>query len=132
MNPEREVQMLEDLPKVAIMEDEESNIHMRNLSIHRANNEEEALNLVCSHLRQCSSTPERVAPCTIKRHCTRDIAVQDKQSLIDAGTVLLTVSMHFQTYRRYYEVVRQPLGQKDLQSYRNGVMFTATHLTMCN
>ncbi len=38
--------MLEDLPKVAIMEDEESNIHMRNLSIHRANNEEEALNLV--------------------------------------------------------------------------------------
>ncbi len=46
LNPEREVQMLEDLPKVAIMEDEESNIHMRNLSIHRANNEEEALNLV--------------------------------------------------------------------------------------
>ncbi len=38
--------MLEDLPRVAIMEDEESNIHMRNLSIHRANNEEEALNLV--------------------------------------------------------------------------------------
>ena len=38
--------MLEDLPKVAIMEDEDSNIHMRNLSIHRANNEEEALNLV--------------------------------------------------------------------------------------
>ena len=28
------------------MEDEGSNIHMRNLSIHRANNEEEALNLV--------------------------------------------------------------------------------------
>ena len=46
LNPDREVQMLEDLPKVAIMEDEESNIHMRNLSIHRANNEEEALNLV--------------------------------------------------------------------------------------
>ena len=48
LNPDREVQMLEDLPKVAIMEDEESNIHMRNLSIHRANNEEEALNLVKS------------------------------------------------------------------------------------
>ena len=46
LNPDREVQMLEDLPKVAIMEDEDSNIHMRNLSIHRANNEEEALNLV--------------------------------------------------------------------------------------
>lgn len=46
LNPDREIQMLEDLPKVAIMEDEDSNIHMRNLSIHRANNEEEALNLV--------------------------------------------------------------------------------------
>ena len=32
--------------QVSIMEDEDSNIHMRNLSIHRANNEEEALNLV--------------------------------------------------------------------------------------
>ena len=53
LNPEREVQMLEDLPKVAIMEDEESNIHMRNLSIHRANNEEEALNLVrLLHVKQ--------------------------------------------------------------------------------
>ena len=53
LNPDREVQMLEDLPKVAIMEDEESNIHMRNLSIHRANNEEEALNLVrCLHDRR--------------------------------------------------------------------------------
>ena len=37
---------VQDLPKVAIMEGEESNIHMRNLSIHRTNNEEEALNLV--------------------------------------------------------------------------------------
>lgn len=50
LNPDREVQMLEDLPKVAIMEDEESNIHMRNLSIHRASNEEEALNLVIATL----------------------------------------------------------------------------------
>lgn len=52
--------MLEDLPKVAIMEDEESNIHMRNLSIHRANNEEEALNLVRflhvqQHIRKLAS-----------------------------------------------------------------------------
>lgn len=56
LNPDREVQMLEDLPKVAIMEDEEANIHMRNLSIHRANNEEEALNLVDAEgmIRACS------------------------------------------------------------------------------
>lgn len=53
LNPDREVQMLEDLPKVAIMEDEDANIHMRNLSIHRANNEEEALNLVRLYAVQC-------------------------------------------------------------------------------
>ena len=46
LDPNREVQMLEDLPRVHIMEDDEANIHMRNLSVHRANNEEEALNLV--------------------------------------------------------------------------------------
>ena len=62
LNPDREVQMLEDLPKVAIMEDEESNIHMRNLSIHRANNEEEALNLVDAEgmTHACSSSGMRV------------------------------------------------------------------------
>ena len=46
------------------MEDEDSVIHLRNLSIHRANNEEEALNLVrleaicqhclCAHLQAVS------------------------------------------------------------------------------
>jgi hypothetical protein len=32
--------------KVTLMEDEDNNIHLRNLSMHPANNEEEALNLL--------------------------------------------------------------------------------------
>ena len=32
--------------RVNLMEDEDNNIHLKNLSIHPANNEEEALNLL--------------------------------------------------------------------------------------
>ena len=35
-------QSLEDLPKVTLQEDEEGNIHLKNLSAHVAANEEEA------------------------------------------------------------------------------------------
>ena len=43
---EREVRSLEALPRVHVMEDENGNIHTRNLSLHRATTEEDALNLV--------------------------------------------------------------------------------------
>ncbi|DBA74016.1 TPA: hypothetical protein ACH3X1_010839 [Trebouxia sp. C0004] len=80
LNPEREVQMLEDLPKVAIMEDEESNIHMRNLSIHRANNEEEALNLLFlgDTNRTISETPMNMA--SSRSHCVFTIYVEARQA----------------------------------------------------
>jgi len=32
--------------KVSLMEDSDQNIHLKNLSVHAANNEEEALNLL--------------------------------------------------------------------------------------
>jgi hypothetical protein len=32
--------------KVTLMEDEDNNIHLKNLSLHQATNEEEALNLL--------------------------------------------------------------------------------------
>ncbi|XP_062523206.1 LOW QUALITY PROTEIN: kinesin-like protein KIF6, partial [Corticium candelabrum] len=44
LDPKHEASKLEDLPKVFLQEDSERNIHLRNLSIHTANNEEEALN----------------------------------------------------------------------------------------
>jgi kinesin family protein 6/9 len=46
LDPDREARVLEDLPRVHVMEDEAGRIHMRNLSMHRAATEEEALNLV--------------------------------------------------------------------------------------
>ncbi|XP_036066663.1 kinesin-like protein KIF6 isoform X4 [Oryzias melastigma] len=46
LDPRHEASRLEDLPKVLIMEDTDQNIHLRNLSLQQAANEEEALNLL--------------------------------------------------------------------------------------
>lgn len=40
------VRTLEDLQRVQMLEDADAAVHLRNLSVHRANTEEEALNLV--------------------------------------------------------------------------------------
>lgn len=56
--------------QVTIMEDEEQNIHFKNLSVHRAATEEEALNLV--RLTTCqwafSRPPVCVAACAPVQH----------------------------------------------------------------
>ncbi|XP_050804451.1 kinesin-like protein KIF6 isoform X4 [Gopherus flavomarginatus] len=46
LDPRHEASRLEDLPKVTIMEDPDQNIHLKNLSLQQATNEEEALNLL--------------------------------------------------------------------------------------
>ena len=45
--PAEGARVVEDLPRVHIMEDEDGRLHMRNLSLHTVASEEEALNLVC-------------------------------------------------------------------------------------
>lgn len=49
------VRSLEDLQRVHLLEDSESQIHLRNLSVHRAATEEEALNLVLPHITHAST-----------------------------------------------------------------------------
>ena len=51
LDQEREVRLLEDLPRVHVLEDEDAVIHTRNLSMHRAATEEDALNLVHTLMR---------------------------------------------------------------------------------
>lgn len=46
LDPQHQATKLEDLPKVTLMEDDDNNIHLKNLSLHQANSEEEALNLL--------------------------------------------------------------------------------------
>ena len=56
LDPDREARVLEDLRRVHVMEDEAGAVHIRNLSMHRAATEEEALNLVgraCPSIADC-------------------------------------------------------------------------------
>jgi len=66
---ENNAKALEDLPKVILQEDEDSNIHLRNLSAHQATTEEEALNLLFlgDTNRTTSETPMNLA--SSRSHC---------------------------------------------------------------
>ncbi|KAJ8604878.1 hypothetical protein CTAYLR_010413 [Chrysophaeum taylorii] len=46
LDPSHDFKGLQDLPRVRMMEDEHGNFHLKNLSMHRATTEEEALNLL--------------------------------------------------------------------------------------
>ncbi|XP_073485086.1 kinesin-like protein KIF6 [Aquarana catesbeiana] len=74
LDPRHEASKLEDLPKVSIMEDPDQNIHLKNLSLHQANTEEEALNLLFlgDTNRMIAETPMNQA--STRSHCIFTIA----------------------------------------------------------
>lgn len=69
LDPDHETKALEDLPRVGLQEDDEGNIHLRNLSYHRAATEEEALNLLFlgDTNRAITETPMNMA--SSRSHC---------------------------------------------------------------
>ncbi|GFH05643.1 kinesin-like protein [Haematococcus lacustris] len=75
LDPEREIKAMEDLPR----EDEEGRVSFRNLTIHRANNEEEALNLLFlgDTNRTISETPMNMA--SSRSHCIFSIYVEARR-----------------------------------------------------
>ncbi|KAF5843229.1 P-loop containing nucleoside triphosphate hydrolase protein [Dunaliella salina] len=80
LDPNREIKAMEDLPQVFVMEDEEQRTSFRNLSIHRANNEEEALNLLFlgDTNRTISETPMNQA--SSRSHCIFTIYVEARKA----------------------------------------------------
>jgi kinesin family protein 6/9 len=46
LDQSKETKSMEDLPKVTMLEDEHGNFHLKNLSMHLADNETAALNLL--------------------------------------------------------------------------------------
>ena len=69
---------LEQLPKVSILEDEHGNYHLKNLSMHEATSEEEALNLlfVGDTNRAIAETPMNMA--SSRSHCIFSIGLETK------------------------------------------------------
>ncbi len=65
LDPSQESKALEDLPKVSILEDEHGNYHLKNLSMHAAETEEEALNLLFlgDANRAIAETPMNMVRC---------------------------------------------------------------------
>ena len=71
---------LEDLPKVTLREDDDGNVHLRNLTPHVANNEEEALNLLFlgDTNRAVAETPMNMA--SSRSHCIFTISLEMREA----------------------------------------------------
>lgn len=141
---------LEDLPRVSMMEDEDGNCHLRNLSMHLVNAEEDALNLLFlgDTNRAVSETPMNLA--SSRSHCiftvslesrragATEIVLRSKLHLVDlAGSErahktgakgqLLREATYINTSLHYLEMVIVALHEKSTKGrghipYRNSMM----------
>ncbi|XP_047132844.1 kinesin-like protein KIF6 isoform X5 [Hydra vulgaris] len=79
LHPNHDGTKLEDLPKVSLLEDNDGNIHLKNLSVNQAFNEEEALNLLFlgDTNRMIAETPMNQA--STRSHCIFSIHLTIKE-----------------------------------------------------
>ncbi|XP_006018647.1 kinesin-like protein KIF6 isoform X1 [Alligator sinensis] len=146
LDPRHEASRLEDLPKVTIMEDPDQNIHLKNLSLQQATNEEEALNLLFlgDTNRMIAETPVNQA--STRSHCIFTIHISSKEPgsatvrrsklhLVDlagservaktgVGGQLLTEAKYINLSLHYLEQVIIALAEKHRSHipYRNSMM----------
>ncbi|NXO16311.1 KIF6 protein, partial [Oriolus oriolus] len=146
LDPRHEASKMEDLPKVTIMEDSDQNIHLKNLSLQQASNEEEALNLLFlgDTNRMIAETPMNQA--SSRSHCIFTIHISSKEPgsatirhsklhLVDLagservaktgiGGHLLTEAKYINLSLHYLEQVIIALAEKNRSHipYRNSMM----------
>lgn len=76
LDPSHETKALEDMPKISLLEDEHGNFHLKNLSMHPAESEEEALNLLFmgDTNRAIAETPMNMVGALLRvAYCTFDL-----------------------------------------------------------
>ncbi|KAM3594603.1 uncharacterized protein V6R79_010711 [Siganus canaliculatus] len=146
LDSRHEASRMEDLPKVAIMEDADQNIHLRNLSLQQAANEEEALNLLFlgDTNRMIAETPMNQAStrshCIFTVHLCRrepgsptlqrsklhlvDLAGSDRVSRNGPNGQLLTETKFINLSLHYLEQVIIALSEKNRSHipYRNSML----------
>ncbi|XP_006882221.1 PREDICTED: kinesin-like protein KIF6 [Elephantulus edwardii] len=146
LDPRHEASSLEDLPKVIILEDPDQNIHLKNLSLHQATTEEEALNLLFlgDTNRMIAETPMNQA--STRSHCIFtvhlsskepgsatvrhaklhlvDLAGSERVSKSGVGGLLLTEAKYINLSLHYLEQVIIALSEKHRSHipYRNSMM----------
>ncbi|XP_070698913.1 kinesin-like protein KIF6 [Pempheris klunzingeri] len=146
LDSRHEASRLEDLPKVMIMEDPDQNIHLRNLSLQQAANEEEALNLLFlgDTNRMIAETPMNQAStrshCVFTVHLCRrepgsatlrrsklhlvDLAGSDRVSKTGLNGQLLTEAKYINLSLHFLEQVIIALSEKNRSHipYRNSML----------
>ncbi|XP_050021030.1 kinesin-like protein KIF6 isoform X2 [Alexandromys fortis] len=146
LDPRHEASTLEDLPKVTILEDPDQHIHLKNLSLHQATTEEEALNLLFlgDTNRMIAETPMNQAStrshCIFTVHLTSkepgsatlrraklhlvDLAGSERVAKTGVGGLLLTEAKYINLSLHYLEQVIIALSEKRRTHipYRNSVM----------
>ncbi|XP_017894149.1 PREDICTED: kinesin-like protein KIF6 [Capra hircus] len=146
LDPRHEASSLEDLPKVTVLEDPDQNIHLKNLSLHQATTEEEALNLLFlgDTNRMIAETPMNQA--STRSHCIFTVHLSSKEPgsatvrhaklhLVDlagservaktgVGGQLLTEAKYINLSLHYLEQVIIALSEKHRAHvpYRNSMM----------
>ncbi|ETV91670.1 hypothetical protein H310_13747 [Aphanomyces invadans] len=83
---------IDDLPKVSMLEDEDGNCHLRNLSMHRVASEEEALNLLFlgDTNRAVSETSMNLA--SSRSHCIFTVSLESRRG--GGSEVILRSKLH--------------------------------------
>ncbi|XP_055878484.1 kinesin-like protein KIF6 isoform X1 [Biomphalaria glabrata] len=146
LDPKHEATKLEDLPKVSLMEDADQNIHLKNLTVHQAGSEEDALNLlfIGDTNRMIAETPMNQASsrshCIFTVHLTSkeegsaticrsklhlvDLAGSERVSKTGVNGTLLTEAKYINLSLHYLEQVIIALSEKNRQHvpYRNSMM----------
>ncbi|KAH9489527.1 Kinesin- protein 6 [Bulinus truncatus] len=146
LDPKHEATKLEDLPKVSLMEDSDQNIHLKNLTVHQASSEEDALNLLFmgDTNRMIAETPMNQASsrshCIFTVHLTSkeegsaticrsklhlvDLAGSERVSKTGVNGTLLTEAKYINLSLHYLEQVIIALSEKNRQHvpYRNSMM----------
>eukprot|EP01138_Halocafeteria_seosinensis_P000681 gb/GECG01000697.1/.p1 GENE.gb/GECG01000697.1/~~gb/GECG01000697.1/.p1 ORF type:complete len:767 (+),score=130.76 gb/GECG01000697.1/:1-2301(+) len=76
LDPKHDVSSLDELPRVTMREDADGNIHLRNLSMHQVNSEEDALNYLFlgDTNRAICETP--MNPVSSRSHCIFTISLE--------------------------------------------------------
>lgn len=70
---------LEELPRVTVREDEYGNVHLGNLSLHRAESEEEALNLLFQGDTNRAICETAMNPVSSRSHCVFTISLEQRE-----------------------------------------------------
>lgn len=80
LDPSKETKRLEDLPKVKLLEDDQGNFHLKGLSMHAAESEEDALNLLFMGDTNRAIASTSMNEASSRSHCIFSLSVEAREA----------------------------------------------------